>query len=183
MRWMWIDRIVHHEPSTRLVAVKCVSLAEEHLHDHLPADEPHTDRRDDAPTYVLPASLMIEGMAQTAGILVGSTSGFREKVILAKITRASIDADVGPGEVVRYDATLDRIDASGASTTGVIERRRATEDAWTTIGAVDLVFSHLDRNLAGTAFPEHNFVFSENFRHLLEDSGLASLVVGDAAAG
>ncbi len=38
MRWMWIDRIVELAPGERLVAVKNVSLAEEHLHDHFPAD-------------------------------------------------------------------------------------------------------------------------------------------------
>ena len=32
MRWMWIDRIVEHDPGARLVAIKNVSLAEEHLH-------------------------------------------------------------------------------------------------------------------------------------------------------
>ena len=34
MRWMWIDRIVEHEPGARLVAVKNVSLAEEHIPEY-----------------------------------------------------------------------------------------------------------------------------------------------------
>ena len=41
MRWMWIDRIVGFEPEARLVAIKNVSLAEEHLHDHFPASGGH----------------------------------------------------------------------------------------------------------------------------------------------
>ena len=61
MRWMWIDQIVEFQPSKRMTAVKNVSLSEEHLHDHIIAGSP-----------VMPASLMIEGMAQTAGILVGA---------------------------------------------------------------------------------------------------------------
>ena len=36
MRWMWIDRVIELTPRTRMVAVKNVSLAEEHLHDHFP---------------------------------------------------------------------------------------------------------------------------------------------------
>ena len=42
MRWMWIDAITDYEPDKRLVAVKNVSLSEEHVHDHFaaPDDEP-----------------------------------------------------------------------------------------------------------------------------------------------
>ncbi|MEY3024919.1 MAG: 3-hydroxyacyl-[acyl-carrier-protein] dehydratase FabZ [Planctomycetota bacterium] len=91
MRWMWIDKVVEYEPGTRLVAVKNCSLAEEHLHDHFAADEHGPS------DPVMPASLLLEGMAQTAGILVGSLSRFREKVVLAKIVSASIDDEVRPG--------------------------------------------------------------------------------------
>ena len=30
------------------------------------------------------------------------------------------------------------------------------------------MFSHIDKNLAGAAFPEHNFVFTDQFRDLLK---------------
>src|SRR5262245_62755927 len=100
MRWMWIDQISEFIAEKKLVAIKNVSLAEEHLHDHFPAGPNETA----AP--VMPASLMIEGMAQTAGILVGSVNHFREKVILAKINAAKFDADVSPGQTIRYEATL-----------------------------------------------------------------------------
>jgi 3-hydroxyacyl-[acyl-carrier-protein] dehydratase len=36
----------------------------------------------------MPASLIIEGMAQTGGILVGEARNFEEKVVLAKIPKA-----------------------------------------------------------------------------------------------
>jgi len=118
---------------------------------------------------------MIEGMAQTAGILVGTTSRFKEKVILAKISKASLDCDVTAGDTVRYDATIDRLDEAGASTTGTIDRRVASGDAWERIGRVELVFSHIDNNMAGTEFPEDNFVFSDNFKMILETAGLSDL--------
>lgn len=173
MRWMWIDQIVHFEPCQRMVAIKNVSLAEEHLHDHFAAD----DRHDALP--MMPASLMIEGMAQTAGILVGTVSNFTEKVVLAKVVKASIEADVFPGQTIRYDATLDRMDAAGASTTGIIQRCTHSLDQtdlhWDTIGQVDLLFSHLDQNMAGIEFPEENFVFSDNFRTILRAAGLMEL--------
>jgi 3-hydroxyacyl-[acyl-carrier-protein] dehydratase len=164
MRWLWIDCIVEHEAEKRLVAIKNVSLAEDVLHDHIIDGKP-----------ILPFSLMIEGMAQTAGILVGTTSRFKEKVILAKISKASLDCDVTAGDTVRYDATIDRLDEAGASTMGTIDRRVAGGDAWERIGRVELLFSHIDNNMAGTEFPEDNFVFSENFKMILETAGLADL--------
>ena len=164
MRWLWIDCIIEHESEKRLVAIKNISLSEEYLHEYLVDGKP-----------VMPFSLMIEGMAQTAGILVGSISGFTEKVILAKITSATLDTDVTAGDTIRFDATLDRIDQAGASTFGTIDRRVAGGDAWERIGIVELMFSHIDNNLAGTDFPEENFVFSDNFKMILETAGLSGL--------
>ena len=74
MRWMWIDRVIELRPREKLVAVKNVSLAEEHLHDHFAADPPTSSRGLKA-TPVMPMSLILEGMAQTAGILVGHAEG------------------------------------------------------------------------------------------------------------
>ena len=165
MRWMWIDRIVAYEPERRMVAVKNVSLAEDHLHDHFPAE----DGREALP--VMPGSLILEGMAQTAGILVGAVNHFREKVILAKIALAELNEDVFPGDVIRYEATLERIDAAGAATSGLVERLAPPHEKWEPIGRIDLMFSHIDQNMAGLEFPEENFVFSENFRTILRTAG------------
>jgi len=169
MRWMWIDRIVELVPRERLVAVKNISLAEDHLHDHFAA----TPTRGAAP--VMPASLIIEGMAQTAGILVGHAEGFREKVILAKIGLAEIDEDAGPGSTLRYTATIRQMDRQGASTDGTIDLVdwASGETAPRRIGRVELMFSHIDQNMAGQKFPEHNFVFGESFKTLLRLSGVA----------
>ncbi len=165
MRWLWIDCITEHEPSERLVAIKNVSLAEEYLHDYVVEEKP-----------IMPFSLMIEGMAQTAGILVGSTSRFKEKVILAKIAKATLGCDVTAGDTIRYDASIERIDEAGASTTGVIDRRVAGGEAWERIGKVELLFSHIDNNMAGVEFPKHNFVFSDNFKMILQTAGLEHLM-------
>ncbi len=163
---MWIDRVVLHEPGRRLVAVKNVSLAEEHLHDHFARD----GQLEAFP--VMPNSLIIEGMAQTAGILVGATRNFEEKVVLAKIASAVIASDVLPGQCIRYDATIDRVDEVGANTIGTIERLDHRDGSWTQIGRIEMMFSHLDQNRAGMKFPEENFVFGENFRTLLIGAGL-----------
>ena len=73
MRWFWIDRFIEFDSGKSAKSIKNVTLAEEHLHDHYPGFP------------VMPGSLMIEGMAQTGGILLGETHQFRHVVILAKV--------------------------------------------------------------------------------------------------
>ena len=41
------------------------------------------------------------------------------------------------------------------------------------MGEIRLTFSHVDQNRAGLAFPEHNFVFTDQFMNLLRNSGFA----------
>lgn len=149
MRWIWIDKFVEFESGRRAVAVKNISLAEDHMHDHFPGYP------------VMPASLMIEGMAQTAGILVGEARDFQEKVVLAKIRRASFSRVARPGSQLRYDATIESISDQAALTVGTV---RCDGEL---IGEVDLMFSHLDQNMSGLNFPRENFVFTEEFKGLL----------------
>jgi len=167
MRWMWIDRIVELVPRERMVAIKNISLAEEHLHDHFAADA----ERNLPALPVMPFSLIIEGMAQTAGVLVGHANDFREKVVLAKVSKAEIDFDPVPGQTLRYTATIDRLDDSGAATLGTIEAIDHATGGVSSIGAIDLMFSHIDHNMAGLPFPKHNFVFGEAFKTLIRTSG------------
>ena len=165
MRWIWIDRILELERGQRCVAVKNVTAGEDVVHDHFPA-------RGDRPAMpLLPNTLVIEGMAQTAGILVGHAGDFKEKVILAKIGRAEFSGSAGPGYALRYTATLDRIDGSGAATSGEVERIDPATGEAALMGRVQLVFSHVDNNRAGLAFPEENFVFTEQFMALVKQFG------------
>jgi 3-hydroxyacyl-[acyl-carrier-protein] dehydratase len=175
MRWMWIDRIVELVPRQRLVAVKNVSLAEEHLQDHFPALGAPGSR---PAMPIMPASLIIEGMAQTAGILVGHAEGFREKVILAKVSLAELEREAMPGCTLRYTAAIQQMDRQGASTAGTVELLdfgAGPGASFEPIGRIDLMFSHIDQNMAGLEFPEHNFVFGESFRTLLRSSGISGV--------
>ena len=149
MRWIWIDRFEEFVPGKRATAIKNVSLAEEHVHDHWQAFPIH------------PASLLIEGMAQTAGILVGQAGGFKEKVILAKISRAEFDDIVVPGDQITFQAEIETLAPEAASTRGTVLRNGQP------IGRVDLMFSQIDHNLAGTKFPKENFVFTGQFMRLV----------------
>jgi len=149
MRWIWIDAFVEFESGKRASAVKNVTLAEEHLHDHFPGFP------------VMPATLLIEGMAQTAGILVGEARGFKENVILAKIRRAEFDGFAVPGDQIRYEAMIESIDERAAITKGAITRNGES------LGRVDLIFSHVNQAEKTLDLPDHNFVFTEQFMNLL----------------
>ena len=151
MRWIWIDKFVEFHSGQSAVAVKNVTLAEEHLHDHFPGFP------------VMPEALCIEAMAQTAGILVGEANRFKEKVILAKIKKAVFFDYVKPGDTIKLNAKIDSIAPEAASTSG----RITCEDKL--IAEIDLIFSHIDQNLAGKEFPEENFVFTDTFKSLLRD--------------
>jgi 3-hydroxyacyl-[acyl-carrier-protein] dehydratase len=149
MRWIWIDKFLEFNSGVSAVSLKNVTLAEEHLHDHFPGFP------------IMPECLMIEAMAQTAGILVGEARHFREKVILAKIKSAVFHHYVRPGDTITLHAQIESIAPEAASTTGEIRRG---DDI---IAQISLMFSHIDNNLAGKQFPEENFVFTDMFNSLL----------------
>ncbi len=149
MRWIWIDKFVEFHSGQSAAAIKNISLAEEYLHDHFPAFP------------VMPECLMIEGMAQTAGILVGQAKNFQEKVILAKIKKCVFFDYVVPGDTLRLEAKIESIAPEAASTSGKITRGDKL------IAEIDLMFSHIDQNLAGKQFPEENFVFTDTFKSLM----------------
>jgi 3-hydroxyacyl-[acyl-carrier-protein] dehydratase len=156
MRWIWIDKFVEFNSGASAVAIKNVTMAEEHLHDNFPGFP------------IMPECLMIESMAQTAGLLVGQARDFKEKVILAKINKAVFHNYVRPGDTLKIHAKIESITAEAASTSGKITRNDET------IAEVDLMFSHIDNNLAGKKFPEENFVFTELFGVVLRASGIAA---------
>jgi 3-hydroxyacyl-[acyl-carrier-protein] dehydratase len=149
MRWIWLDKFTEFTPRVSATALKCVSLAEEHLHDLYPGFP------------IVPHSLIIEGMAQTSGILVGDARHFAEKVILAKITRATFHRLVRPGETIAYNARIEQLSDQGASVAGTV---MSGSDK---VADIELMFSHIDQNMAGLEFPEENFVFTEQFLSLI----------------
>lgn len=148
MRWIWIDKFTEFVSGSHGIAVKNVTLAEEHLKDHLPGYP------------IMPPSLMIEGMAQTAGILVGEARGFRENVILAKIRSARFTGYAVPGDQLRYEARIESLENAAAATTGLVFLNDRG------IGSVDLLFSHVNQSGAASGLPEHNFVFTDDFLRL-----------------
>jgi 3-hydroxyacyl-[acyl-carrier-protein] dehydratase len=104
MRWFWIDRFVEFESGRSATSIKNVALAEEHLHDHFPGYP------------VMPNSLIVEGLAQTGGMLAAEYHDFKERVILAKISKMTFHGPALPGDQLTYRAEMDDISADGAVT-------------------------------------------------------------------
>ena len=143
MRWIWIDRFEEFESGTRAVAIKNVTLAEEHLHDHIPG------------FAVMPGSLMIEGMAQTGGILLGEKNHFEKIVILAKVPKVTFYDPVVPGDTLRYEAVLtdDRPEGGSVEVTARVGERIVAEG--------EIMFAHLDQNDPQFGqIDQKNFVFN-----------------------
>src|SRR5262249_11409604 len=127
-----------------------LTLAEEHLHDHFPGYP------------VMPASLIIEGLAQTGGILVGEAGGFAEKVVLAKIPRAEFHGDACAGDQLVYEVTLTNLRREWA----VDSVKECLEGEL--LHDAEIVFAHLDNSRANQIFGPKNFVFTQQLLGVLD---------------
>ena len=134
MRWFWIDRFDKFVVGQEAVAVKNVTLAEEPLDDYLPG-YPH-----------YPHSLIIEGMAQTGGLLLSQMEDFLQRVVLAKVSKAEFNFMVGPGEQLQLFASILSRQDDGAIVEGKVEingRRQAT---------MEMTFAFLDQSFGDMPF-------------------------------
>ncbi|QDT37425.1 3-hydroxyacyl-ACP dehydratase FabZ family protein [Stratiformator vulcanicus] len=128
MRWIWIDRFDEFESGKRAVAVKNVSLAEDHLHDHFPGFP------------VMPGSLMLEGMAQAGGMVLAEMNDFKHIVVLAKVPKITYHRMVRPGDTLFYEVTL--LDARNEG--GTVECVARVKDEVVAEG--EIMFAHLDES-------------------------------------
>src|SRR5207248_6418819 len=108
MRWIWIDRFLSFESGKSARAVKNLSHAEDLFTAHFPGYP------------IMPAALILEGLAQTGGILVGEANDFKEKVVLAKITSARFHREALAGETLLYDVEMVTLRPEGASVVGKV---------------------------------------------------------------
>src|SRR5436305_4988395 len=148
MRWIWIDRFLSFESGKSARTVKNLSLAEDYFADHFPGYP------------VMPACFILEGLAQTGGILVGEANDFREKVVLAKFPRAVFHREVLAGEQLVYEAAIQVLRPEGGAVAG-----RVTSDG-ELVAEAEIFFAHLDQSRSGIDFGEQHFVFSGDLRPL-----------------
>ncbi len=98
MRFFLIDRITEWKPGERATAIKNISLSEDFFDDHFPR------------MPVMPGVLILEGMAQIAGLLLEETArrdyGIEEKAIMSVIDKTKFREVTRPGDQLVYEAVL-----------------------------------------------------------------------------
>lgn len=92
--FLWIDRVEELEPGERCVALKFVDPADPIFAGHFPAQA------------ILPGVLLIEAVAQTAGVMLG-TAGAPEAdggiALLAAVNHFKFLKPVTPGQEIRIE--------------------------------------------------------------------------------
>ncbi len=150
MRWIWLDKFLDFDSGKSARAVKNLSLAEDFFADHFPGYP------------VMPGVLMLEGLAQTGGILVGEANGFKEKVVLAKVPFVRFHRDVLAGEQIVYEVEMLHLRAEGGSVAGrVLANGQLVAEA-------EIFFAHLDANRSKQVFGDYNFVFSGELKRVID---------------
>ena len=84
----FVDRVLDWVPGTRVVALKNVTGGELHQQDHFPGNP------------IMPGVLLIEAMAQAAGLLLSDGSS----AVLAQVKEARFRRPVLPGDQLRIEA-------------------------------------------------------------------------------
>src|SRR5262249_16558308 len=148
MRWTWIDRFVSFESGRSAVAVKNLSLAEDHFADHFPGFP------------VMPAPMILEGLAQTGGILVGEANKYQKNVVLAKMS-ARFHREAMPGEQLTYSVTLQDLNDTGARVSGT------AHSGGELVAEAEIMFAHVSPAQLPLGLPDTKFVFSGELQHLL----------------
>ena len=126
MRWFWIDRFTEFVSGQKATAVKAVTLSEEVVDEYSPG------------WPLFPSSLVVEGFAQTGGLLVGQMSDFKNRVVLAKVGKCTFASPIHPGDVLTYSVTIDNLQPNGAMVSGIGLRNGEPHSA------VDLMFATLE---------------------------------------
>jgi 3-hydroxyacyl-[acyl-carrier-protein] dehydratase len=152
MRWFWFDRFTEFVSGSHATSIKNVSLAEEHVHDHFPGVGIH------------PNSLIVEGLAQTSGMLVAEYYDFRERVILAKIPKARFHARAVPGDTLTYRAKIEAIEPTGARVTTSSHIGDRLQ------GEVEILFAHIDQHA-----PVRQLFEPNDFAKILRNFGLLAV--------
>ncbi|MEO9079927.1 MAG: 3-hydroxyacyl-ACP dehydratase FabZ [Rhodanobacter sp.] len=100
--FLLVDRLVEIEPHVRAVALKNVTINEPFFQGHFPGHP------------VMPGVLLVEAMAQTAGLLTQVTRRMQGELgsplfYLVKVDNARFSAPVVPGDQLRLEVTQKRL--------------------------------------------------------------------------
>lgn len=117
VRHYHVDRILTLERGRRAVGVRSVALSDDVFADHFPGNP------------VLPGIYVVEGLAQTAGILLWETTDRQHIAVMTTVDRARFSSFARPGDLVQLAVEVEALEQSGAIVRGeatVGSRRIAT---------------------------------------------------------
>ena len=92
--FLLIDRLVVLRPGERAVATKTFAADDPIFRDHFPGYP------------VVPGTLLVEAMAQTAGWLIAATTGFTRSTQLVLVKDAKFRRVVRPGTAIELSAAI-----------------------------------------------------------------------------
>jgi 3-hydroxyacyl-[acyl-carrier-protein] dehydratase len=92
--FLLVDRVLDIEPNVRITAIKNVTMNEQFFVGHFPGNP------------VMPGVLIIEAMAQTAGILAYKSGIQGRHVYFLTIEKAKFRKPVTPGDQLRFEVKV-----------------------------------------------------------------------------
>jgi UDP-3-O-[3-hydroxymyristoyl] N-acetylglucosamine deacetylase/3-hydroxyacyl-[acyl-carrier-protein] dehydratase len=106
--FLLVDRVLELEPGRRVVAIKNVSVNEAFFQGHWPA------------LPIMPGVLIVEAIAQAAGVLIASSVERDNRVaLITTIDGVKLRRPVAPGDQLRLEITGHRLKKKSASVSGV----------------------------------------------------------------
>ena len=110
MRFLFVDQVLELERNQRIVATRQVSLADEIFAEHFPGRP------------MMPASLLIESLAQAATILLETSREFQCKAYVGFVNNAKFHKPVVPGSEIRLELTTEHLGDDGALLRGIVSQ-------------------------------------------------------------
>lgn len=131
--FLMIDRVIELEEGTRVVALKNVTANEPHFTGHFPGRP------------IMPGVLMVEALAQAAGVAVLTMPEYRGKLgLFAGIDECRFRRTVVPGETLRLEVTVEKLRGMFGRVRGV-----GTVDGEVAVEAVLSIVIPRDQSIAG----------------------------------
>ena len=142
--FLLVDRVLELDPGHRAVAIKNVSVNEPFFRGHWPGQP------------IMPGVLIIEALAQAAGVLVSASVPLRpgRVVLLASLDGVKLRRPVVPGDQLRLEVTSRKIKSNAACIYGVAkvgDAVAAEAQLRLVLVNADRAAGSLDRDAAGAA--------------------------------
>ncbi len=92
--FLLVDRVIELEPKLKAVGIKNVTINEPFFQGHFPNNP------------VMPGVLIVEAMAQVAGILAFKSGGTAQTVYFMSIDKVKFRKPVVPGDQLRFETAV-----------------------------------------------------------------------------